>query len=174
MTINELAKKINLPLVRVKAMAEELFGTTKNLTDEQLEKITDKLQSAAEVAALPSSEQVIELAEIRAISPTEAHTIERTIAIVGVTRLIKSRDILERLLANDFIRISNNVDMACDALETRVTQRISRTYDNISKNLLAVQQEFTAESFIDKVETKKESRFTDEELDYMRLELDLM
>lgn len=177
MDLTQLSKQLNLPLAKLRALVKKQFGNVTKLTDEQVKQLQENLQDAASIAVLPPSDREQEINDLKSLDVSSANNIDVTIKAIGITHLKRNIDLFERTLINQIIETKRKVDTATDVIESYAQQKVSQTYQNMARNLQAVNEEMTAESFTEKMDKSVKSNekliITDEDLELLELELEI-
>lgn len=179
MKINEFAKAKNLKLTDLNKIVKQLFGTIKaELNDSEIEQINTHLATASELAALPPSERKTEIQDLKVIDKEETTNIERTLKYIGITNLKKLNSLYQSQLQQFAVTAARQTREVTTAVEQYNQQAIAGCYQNMAKNLQAVNEEFNAESFQLEVKNAMISgndiQITEDDIAMLELELDLI
>lgn len=168
MTLQQFAELRKLSVTKLKKICKNILGSTpENLTDEQIQALDAHLSASAQ-ALLPQSEIPEEIATTIETIPEKS--IDQVIEVVGVSILKKNASLYRNLLQETLSRTlleSGNVLNRTRAVQA---QMIANTYEQMSRDLIAVHQEFSTPLY-----TSDNADFlTDEQREWLKLELKMM
>lgn len=131
MNLKEFATARGLTIKKVKFLSESLLGfTPDNLSTEQIEILDNNLSNAAK--ALTSATGITH----------ESENVKLTFKTVGVKTLAKQREQFVNLVQDTIVKTVEFTEQSVQFLESYVPNRLAQSFDNINRNLEAVNQEW--------------------------------
>lgn len=176
MNLTQLSKQLNISAAKLRALIKKHFGDIEvsQLTEIQLKELQDNLQDAASLAVLPPAERKVEIQELDILDSKETEKIQKTIEVLGVTRLKKINDLYQKQLVNFAIKTVAEQREVLEVTGKQLANDRGAFLQDQAIALKAVTEEsMTGDEMIKKVNLGEKFTITDEDLEMLEMELQL-
>ncbi len=141
-TVEQIAQSINIPEKRIKALVFKLFGDISEIDDDQFNALMDELNNASKLTDIKPTERR-QLANYRESKPV--------LDAIGIGNLKANKELIQKVFISTFIDMKNSIDanaeVAVASMSNYAYEKISQSHLEIARNIKAVNQEFSNESF---------------------------